>query len=74
MNDYTKLLSKLINVDPTETIFYICLNDYLDFVLDTKEEHLKQYDLWKPEFNLNITKDPIIEKLEHYKKIYFKLN
>ena len=74
MNDYNKLLNKLKKVDPSDTIFYLCLNDYLDFVLSICEEELSSYELWKPEIELNITKDPIIKKLEQYKKIYLKLN
>lgn len=73
MSDYNKLLKKLKNVDPSDTIFYLYLNNYLDFVLSISKKELSSYELWKPEMELNITKDPIIQKMEQYKKLYLKL-
>jgi|TARA_B110000967_G_scaffold208926_1_gene262870 hypothetical protein len=74
MDDYNKVLNKLKNVEPSHTIFYLYLNDYLDIVLSISKEELSSLELWKPEMELNITKDPIIQKMEQYKKLYLRLN
>jgi len=73
VEDYNKHYNSLHNKN-NDVQFYVSLDNYLDFVFKSKEEHLKQVVLWKPYNNLNLINDPILEKINTYKILYNKIN
>lgn len=67
LDEYNKKIALMNTTNNND--YYIKLDSYLDFIINSHNDQLKQMVLIKIENKLNILNDPILEKLRIYSMI-----